>query len=299
MRQLQRLLRPALKHARVSRLLEPAGVRCEHVELADAPAVRALFERAKPAIVIHLAAQAGVRYSITHPEPYVQSNLVGFANILEASPTPRGAAPRVRQLEQRVWRPQRPAVSRVAGHRLTGIAVCRHQEGQRTDGSRLQPSVRPARHRVALLHGLRPVGAARHGLLQFCREASGRAAAAGVRWRHACSATSPTSTTSSRAWSASRRARRSRAPPAHEIFNIGNHQPVSVLEFIRDAGRAPGHRASAADAADAARRRDDDLRRCDKTCASVWVSSRRLRWTKGCAASSQWFKQWKGVSTSA
>ena len=75
---------PALKHARVDRLLAPAGVRCEQVELADAPSVRALFERAKPTIVIHLAAQAGVRYSITHPEPYIQSNLVGFANILEA-----------------------------------------------------------------------------------------------------------------------------------------------------------------------------------------------------------------------
>jgi UDP-glucuronate 4-epimerase len=75
---------PALKHARVRRLLEPAGVQCEQVELADAASVRALFARTNPAIVIHLAAQAGVRYSITHPEPYIQSNLVGFANILEA-----------------------------------------------------------------------------------------------------------------------------------------------------------------------------------------------------------------------
>jgi UDP-glucuronate 4-epimerase len=75
---------PALKRARETRLLEPAGVRCEQVELAEAPSVRALFERTKPTHVVHLAAQAGVRYSITHPEPYIQSNLVGFANILEA-----------------------------------------------------------------------------------------------------------------------------------------------------------------------------------------------------------------------
>ena len=75
---------PALKRARVAHLLAPRGVGCDAVELADAAAVRALFDRVNPSVVIHLAAQAGVRYSIDHPETYVQSNLVGFANMLEA-----------------------------------------------------------------------------------------------------------------------------------------------------------------------------------------------------------------------
>ena len=44
----------------------------------------ATFETYHPERVIHLAAQAGVRHSITHPEDYVENNLVGFANILEA-----------------------------------------------------------------------------------------------------------------------------------------------------------------------------------------------------------------------
>ena len=73
-----------LKHARVQALLAPHGVDCEVVELADALQVSRLFERVRPACVVHLAAQAGVRYSIEHPAAYVQSNLVAFANVLEA-----------------------------------------------------------------------------------------------------------------------------------------------------------------------------------------------------------------------
>ena len=75
---------PALKHARVAALLAPAGVACHAVELADAGQVADLFERSRPALVVHLAAQAGVRYSIDNPAAYIQSNLVGFSNMLDA-----------------------------------------------------------------------------------------------------------------------------------------------------------------------------------------------------------------------
>jgi UDP-glucuronate 4-epimerase len=73
-----------LKHGRVKALLAPHGIRCEAVELADMFQVNRLFERVRPAYVVHLAAQAGVRYSLENPSAYVQSNLVAFANILEA-----------------------------------------------------------------------------------------------------------------------------------------------------------------------------------------------------------------------
>ncbi len=53
-------------------------------DLADAPAVKEIFAAHTFDVVVHLAAQAGVRYSIDHPQAYVQSNLVGTANILEA-----------------------------------------------------------------------------------------------------------------------------------------------------------------------------------------------------------------------
>jgi len=75
---------PRLKHDRVAALLAPAGVECHALELADAAQVEALFARERPALVVHLAAQAGVRYSLDNPAAYVQSNLVGFGNILEA-----------------------------------------------------------------------------------------------------------------------------------------------------------------------------------------------------------------------
>lgn len=53
-------------------------------DLADKDAVFGLFEQYHPKVVVNLAAQAGVRYSITHPDAYIQSNLIGFYNILEA-----------------------------------------------------------------------------------------------------------------------------------------------------------------------------------------------------------------------
>ena len=74
---------PKLKESRLSLLAKFPAYRHERVDLADAEAMRDVFARHSPARVIHLAAQAGVRHSLEHPEDYVQSNLVGFLNILE------------------------------------------------------------------------------------------------------------------------------------------------------------------------------------------------------------------------
>lgn len=52
--------------------------------IADKELVNGLFEKYKPSVVVNLAAQAGVRYSITNPDAYIESNLIGFYNILEA-----------------------------------------------------------------------------------------------------------------------------------------------------------------------------------------------------------------------
>lgn len=53
-------------------------------DISDKETINGLFEMYKPQIVVNLAAQAGVRYSISHPDSYIASNLVGFYNILEA-----------------------------------------------------------------------------------------------------------------------------------------------------------------------------------------------------------------------
>ena len=50
----------------------------------DKTVINEIFENYKPQVVVNLAAQAGVRYSITNPDTYIQSNLIGFYNILEA-----------------------------------------------------------------------------------------------------------------------------------------------------------------------------------------------------------------------
>ena len=52
--------------------------------LADKQLINEIFEEYKPAVVVNLAAQAGVRYSIDHPDVYIESNIIGFYNILEA-----------------------------------------------------------------------------------------------------------------------------------------------------------------------------------------------------------------------
>lgn len=74
---------PALKLARLRTLEGLRGFAFEKCDIADAAALNAAFAKAKPDRVIHLAAQAGVRHSLTHPQDYVQSNLVGTANLLE------------------------------------------------------------------------------------------------------------------------------------------------------------------------------------------------------------------------
>ena len=72
-----------LKEARLARLTAHRAFRFSKVDIADRAALRALFRDARPQRVLHLAAQPGVRYSITHPEPYFDSNLAGFGNVLE------------------------------------------------------------------------------------------------------------------------------------------------------------------------------------------------------------------------
>ena len=74
---------PTLKEARLARLAPHAGFRLMRMELGDRDGVERVFREERFDRVIHLAAQAGVRYSLTHPHAYIESNLVGFLHILE------------------------------------------------------------------------------------------------------------------------------------------------------------------------------------------------------------------------
>jgi len=74
---------PALKRARLARLVERKAYTHVQADLADRGAIEALFEVHQPRRVVHLAAQAGVRYAAENPHVYVSSNITGFLHILE------------------------------------------------------------------------------------------------------------------------------------------------------------------------------------------------------------------------
>ncbi|MEN2385347.1 NAD-dependent epimerase [Comamonas sp. A7-5] len=73
----------ALKHARLTELRPHAHFRFVELDLADRQGMADLFAEVAPSKVLHLAAQAGVRYSIDQPDDYTDSNLLGFGNVLQ------------------------------------------------------------------------------------------------------------------------------------------------------------------------------------------------------------------------
>lgn len=73
-----------LKEARLEELSEQPSFIFVKGSIADKALITEVFEKYKPQVVVNLAAQAGVRYSITNPDAYIESNLIGFYNILEA-----------------------------------------------------------------------------------------------------------------------------------------------------------------------------------------------------------------------
>ena len=77
-----------LKQARAKKL-EEIGVKTHVLDITDKKSLNDLVVRFKPSHIIHLAAQAGVRYSLTHPEEYIKSNIDGFLSVLETCRTHR------------------------------------------------------------------------------------------------------------------------------------------------------------------------------------------------------------------
>ena len=74
---------PALKNARLETLKSLPGFEFQKTSFEDRAAMEKMFASVKPDIVLHMGAQAGVRYSIDHPHAYISSNIDGFLNVLE------------------------------------------------------------------------------------------------------------------------------------------------------------------------------------------------------------------------
>lgn len=75
----------SLKHDRLTQLKTEKNFTFVKLDIADKEAVAEVFSTHRPDYVVHLAAQAGVRYSISHPQAYAQSNVLGFINVIEAA----------------------------------------------------------------------------------------------------------------------------------------------------------------------------------------------------------------------
>ena len=75
---------PKLKRDRLAQLARHSKFQFEQIDISDSAALDAAFSRERAQRVIHLAAQAGVRYSLTNPQAYAKCNLTGFVNVLEA-----------------------------------------------------------------------------------------------------------------------------------------------------------------------------------------------------------------------
>ena len=223
---------PALKAARLDILRAEPGFAFELIDLADRASMERLFAKHRFARVVHLAAQAGVRHSLSHPQQYVQSNLVGFANVIEAA--------RACAVEHLVY----ASSSSVYGDSASSPFV----ESQNTDQPvSLYAATKKANevmaHAYAHIHGLRatglrfftvygPWGRPDMAYFSFARliQAGQRLPVFGqgkVQRDFTYIddiAESVVRLTLSDA---------GHGAPRHEIFNIGNHTPVNVLEFVR------------------------------------------------------------------
>src|SRR5690349_19257952 len=237
---------PQLKRDRVAALCPDVDIRA--LDLTDRDGLAALFDAVQPDRVVHLAAQAGVRYSLTNPHAYVDSNLVGFVNLLElcrhrgvqhlayassSSVYGDSATPPFSE-DQRVDQPRSLYAATKAANELMAHTYA-HLYGLRSTGLRFftvygpwgRPDMAPLLFSRAVLAG-RPIDVFNHGKMRrdftFVDDI-----VAGVLG-----------------------ALESPARPAgenaaeggpHRVYNLGNHTPVELERFITVIEQAAGRPA--------------------------------------------------------
>ncbi len=244
-----------LKESRLDFLKSFPDFRFEKIDIADAPRLKDLFQREHPELVIHLAAQAGVRYSLTNPEAYIQSNLVGFGNILECS-----RHTRVRHLtyasSSSVYgaNTEMPfSVHHNVDHPLNLYAASKksnelmahsysHLFGLPTTGLRFftvygpygRPDMALFSFTKAILEG-KPIEVFNHGNMRRDFTYVDDIVEGVVR-------VSDTIPTGNPAWTGAHPdPATSRAP--YRVYNIGNNQPVALMDFIGTLEQALGKQA--------------------------------------------------------
>ena len=226
-----------LKRDRLAQLKHPAFTFHE-LDIADAGALNRVFEEHKPQAVLNLAAQAGVRYSLENPAAYIQTNLVGFANVLEccrhfkpghlvyaSSSSVYGANTELPWSEsQNVDHPVSLYAATKKSNELLAHTYS-HLFGLNTTGLRFftvygpwgRPDMSAMLFANAMLQG-KPIQVFNHGDMQ--RD-----------FTYIDDVVEGTLRVLDR-------------PSPYAVFNIGNHQPVSLLDYIGELERALGKKAT-------------------------------------------------------
>jgi len=225
-----------LKKDRLAQLKHPK-LRFHELDIADATALRKLFDAEKPERVLHLAAQAGVRYSLENPAAYIQTNLVGFANLLECC---RAHAPQnlVYASSSSVYGSNKElpwSESQNVDHPVSLYAATKksnelmahvysHLYGLNTTGLRFftvygpwgRPDMSPMIFANAIVQG-KPIPVFNHGDMQRDFTYVDDIVEGTLRVLD--------------------------KPTRYAVYNIGNHQPVNLLDYIAALERAFGKEA--------------------------------------------------------
>ena len=250
---------PALKQARLDRLerLAPAEQRFRFVrlDLEDGKALAELFATERPRVVVHLAAQAGVRYSLENPAAYIQSNLVGFGHILEgcrhlgvehlvyaSSSSVYGGNQQLPFCEQQaVNHPVSLYAATKKANELMAHSYA-HLFGLASTGLRLftvygpwgRPDMAPMLFAKAILSG-QPIRVFNQGMMQRDFTYIDDIVLGVVR----CLDQPATADSSFDPWQPNP----ATAAVPHRLFNIGNAQPTPLLQFITLLEQALGRPA--------------------------------------------------------
>ncbi|HEX7218635.1 MAG TPA: NAD-dependent epimerase [Burkholderiales bacterium] len=225
-----------LKKDRLAQLKHPK-LRFHELDIADAAALRKLFEKERPERVLHLAAQAGVRYSLENPAAYIQTNLVGFANLLECC---RAHAPQnlvyassssvYGSNQELPWSESQNVDHPVSLYAATKKSnelmahVYSHLYGLNTTGLRFftvygpwgRPDMSPMIFANAIVQG-KPIPVFNHGDMQRDFTYVDDIVEGTLRVLD--------------------------KPTRYAVYNIGNHQPVNLLDYIAALERAFGKEA--------------------------------------------------------
>ncbi len=237
-----------LKRDRLAELARFRPFEFDELDVGDLAAMSALFTRHADAThVVHLAAQAGVRYSLEHPASYVHANVDGPAwgcsrpcrdcttsSMSCMRARPRSTAPTQDDIlgrDQRVSHPVSPLRGEQARHGEHIAETYGHLLSHPIDG-------------LSLLYRLRSLGAAGYGLLEFARQiVAGESIAVYNNGDMARDFTYVDDVVAGLMGALNKPPRPNDFGSPHRVYNLGNHRPVPLLNFIALLEQALGRRA--------------------------------------------------------